>query len=344
MVRKRAWMMLTCAVALAALTARAEVTEEWGVDRRGDDYRNFRANDLAQCKAACEQESLCRAYTFTVGENVCYLKRGYGDSERRGGRVSGVKTSAAPSPPPVAAPAAPPAGPLSEEWGYDRPGNDYRDFQTPTLAACKSACRDEVKCRAYAFNHRSGTCYLKHGASEHQANHLYASGAKDPGNRPPAATEPTTEQGFDYAGNDYNSFKAQRPEDCRNACQQEEHCRAYSFNLRSGDCYLKEATGDRQRSANFIAGTKDRRQASPPPPPPRLAVGEVTEEWGYDYRGHDYRSFRSPDLGTCKAACRQENRCDAYTLNQRTNTCFLKDVAGPREANRDTVTGLKVRR
>lgn len=338
---KRAWGMVICAVVLATASVRAEVTEEWGVDRNGDDYRSFRANDLAQCKAACEQESRCRAYTFTVGENVCYLKQGFGNSQRRGGRVSGVKTQGAPAPP---AAAAPPSGPLSEDWGYDRPGNDYRQFQTPTLAGCKSACRDEGKCRAYSFNHRSDTCYLKQGASERQASHLYASGTKDPGNRSPAATQPTTEEGFDYAGNDYNSFQAERLEDCRSACQQEERCRAYSFNHRSGDCYLKEATGDRQANRNFIAGTKDPRQAPASPPPPKLAVGDLTEDWGYDYRGHDYRSFRVPDLGTCQAACRQEDRCDAYTLNQRTNTCYLKDSAGPRQANRDTVTGYKIRR
>ena len=55
---------------------------EYAIDRRGGDYRHFNlAADAAgaPCKAACEGESRCRAWTYVrpgyIGRSArCYLK------------------------------------------------------------------------------------------------------------------------------------------------------------------------------------------------------------------------------------------------------------------------------
>ncbi|MCG6207504.1 PAN domain-containing protein [Rhodopseudomonas sp. HC1] len=71
---------------------------EASIDRFGGDYRNFEmksgeADDA--CKAACEEDNKCRAWTFAraglIGRNArCFLKNQIKPPRRKPGFVSGV--------------------------------------------------------------------------------------------------------------------------------------------------------------------------------------------------------------------------------------------------------------
>ncbi len=47
-----------------------------------------------------------------------------------------------------------------------------------------------------------------------------------------------------------------------------------------------------------------------------------------DYFGRDYDILKNVDLDACTAACKADDRCRAFTLNERTRWCFLKDGVG----------------
>ena len=47
-----------------------------------------------------------------------------------------------------------------------------------------------------------------------------------------------------------------------------------------------------------------------------------------DYFGRDYDILKDVDLDACTAACKADDRCQAFTLNTRTRWCFLKDGVG----------------
>ncbi|WP_245514918.1 alpha-2-macroglobulin family protein [Jiella endophytica] len=47
-----------------------------------------------------------------------------------------------------------------------------------------------------------------------------------------------------------------------------------------------------------------------------------------DYFGRDYDILKDVDLDACTAACKGDDRCKAFTLNERTRWCFLKDGVG----------------
>ena len=52
------------------------------------------------------------------------------------------------------------------EPGVDRPGSDYRSFRVESDVACREACRDESRCRAFTWTEAGGTsdggvCSLK---------------------------------------------------------------------------------------------------------------------------------------------------------------------------------------
>jgi hypothetical protein len=153
------WMMM--AFAMIGAPAMAQV----GFDRPGGDYASIptRSGDPAQCAGRCERDQRCRAWAFsypmTESTNaVCWLKwrvtprvsatccasgvRGTGVIEPRGGTT---------------------------EYGVDRFGGDYRQFDVPpdpSGRSCRQACEGEQGCRAWTYVRpgyvaASAVCYLK---------------------------------------------------------------------------------------------------------------------------------------------------------------------------------------
>ncbi|MBO0906373.1 alpha-2-macroglobulin family protein [Jiella sp. MQZ13P-4] len=47
-----------------------------------------------------------------------------------------------------------------------------------------------------------------------------------------------------------------------------------------------------------------------------------------DYFGRDYDVLKNTDLDACSAACKADQRCKAFTLNEKTRWCFLKEGVG----------------
>ncbi|HEX4963527.1 MAG TPA: PAN domain-containing protein [Thermoanaerobaculia bacterium] len=152
---------------------------------------------------------------------------------------------------------------LSEEPQMDRPGGDYTHFGTTELRECKRACFSDRRCRAYSFNSVNSICYLKDEVTKTSRDSRTISGVKEgygePGRPHYGERELTREPGFDYYGNDYTDFRARGVDSCREECWRDRRCAAYSFNNRSGLCYLKDRVGPLRRNRDTITGMKQRR-------------------------------------------------------------------------------------
>ena len=152
---------LLIAVAISGTAARAQV----GFDRAGGDYASFpmRLGDPAQCAARCERDARCRAWAFSypATENanaVCWLKSKVLPRFAAPCCVSGVRGTGV---------IEPKSG--ANEFGVDRNGGDYRQFELPadlSGKSCGAACEAEEGCRAWTYV-RPGTqgpqarCFLK---------------------------------------------------------------------------------------------------------------------------------------------------------------------------------------
>jgi hypothetical protein len=225
---------------------------------------------------------------------------------------------------------------ITREQGYDRRGNDYTSFHARSLSACVETCRDDGRCRAYSYDTREGTCYLKERVNSAQRKEEMVTGYKreDGGDRESGLTE---ERGYDRRGNDYTSFRARGLSDCLGACRKDRRCRAYTYDTRNDACYLKDRANSAQRNDEMVTGYK------------REDGGDydddddfdLTEERGYDRRGNDYTSFRARGLSDCMAACRRDGRCRAYTYDTRNDACYLKDRVNSSQRDNDMVTGYK---
>ena len=101
---------IATALVLVALTQGATagtVSLEPGTDRMGSDYKGFPldAADPQQCRAACEQDDACRAYTFVKPglkgpQAFCFLKSAAVPATASDCCTSGAKTTGG-RPPPV---------------------------------------------------------------------------------------------------------------------------------------------------------------------------------------------------------------------------------------------------
>ncbi len=221
---------------------------------------------------------------------------------------------------------------ITREQGYDRRGNDYTSFRARSLADCVETCREDRRCRAYTYDTRNGTCYLKDRVNSSQRKDSMVTGYKrdDSSDSDFGLTE---ERGYDRRGNDYTSFRARSLADCKGACRKDRRCRAYTYDTRNDACYLKDRVNSSQRNDAMVTGTK--RDDS--------SDGDfgLTEEQGYDRRGNDYTSFRARSLSDCVGACRKDARCRAYTYDTRNDACYLKDRVNSAQSDDAMVTGYK---
>jgi len=235
---------------------------------------------------------------------------------------------------------------LSEEPQFDRPGGDYTHFRTTDLRDCKRACATDRRCAAYSFNSVESTCYLKDQITKSSRDSRTISGIKEgygsgPDHGPGYGDRSLSEErGSDYRGGDYTNFRSRGLGDCQDACQRDRRCQAYTFNGRTGVCYLKDRVGDRERNGETVTGRKGRGDDDHDRP---HGGGDLSREPGFDYYGNDYTNFRVPGDESCRQECRRDRRCAAYSYNTRSGMCYLKDDVGSLRRNPDTVTGVKRR-
>ncbi|MEO8198493.1 MAG: PAN domain-containing protein [Thermoanaerobaculia bacterium] len=164
-----------------------------------------------------------------------------------------------PPPPPVPEPT--PSG-VTEEYGVDRRGADYRNFAADGLRTCQNACKDDSRCRAYAYNLNRRVCYLKAEVPDASQNREVTSGVKqgwggnDGGNNGDGQGQLTEERGFDRRGNDYVDFRARGLADCQDSCRRDNRCRAYSYDTIERTCWLKSRVNSQKRKRDMVTGFK----------------------------------------------------------------------------------------
>jgi hypothetical protein len=181
----------------------------------------------------------------------------------RGFAVAPWQPSSPPSPRPPDRPGPPgPSGQgqFTEDWGMDRPGNDLRNLKVERLDQCHSLCWNDSRCQAYAFNQSSRVCYLKSAPGYPSPRRDVVSGVRKDGPGAGQGAYGLTEvPGLDQPGNDYVDFRARDLRDCQRSCAEDPRCRAYTFNTRSGQCYLKSYPGPTRSRSDTITGEKRER-------------------------------------------------------------------------------------
>jgi hypothetical protein len=170
----------------AAATSGTASSPRWKLNTNypGGDYRSMdmATSDPTACKAACDQERRCRAWTLVKpdagGMGSCWLKDSIPPEVREDCCISGLKGAGG------GQGGAQTAGQRFEH-DVNRAGYDYRDFAPARASAveCAQACGRESRCRAWTWvksDHEppSGHCWLKNTVPEPGADECCVSGLK----------------------------------------------------------------------------------------------------------------------------------------------------------------------
>ena len=68
--------------------------------------------------------------------------------------------------------------------------------------------------------------------------------------------------------------------------------------------------------------------AAPAKPQPQPATARVIVTPDSDYPNFDYNTLKGITLDGCKAACLADQKCRAFTFNQKAGWCFMKSDFG----------------
>jgi len=161
-------------------------------------------------------------------------------------------------------------GPARAQTNFDRPGADYSRSvsQSGDPAECALLCERDRKCRAWSFNYpndnsENAVCWLKDKVPPRIESSCCVSGVRGAG-----VIEPRTgpvEISIDRFGGDYRNFeikneeKGVTDEPCRQACQADAKCRAWTYARpgyvgKGARCYLKNDIKPPRRKPGFISG------------------------------------------------------------------------------------------
>ena len=203
--------------------------DELGVDRPGLDYAQDLTASVAACRALCEGDGVCRAFTFVpeAGGGRCWRK-------------SGV-----PEPVPTATVGVVSGLPRRLEIGMNRWGGDYAGVAVPDAEACSGACGRDHACQAFTFT--GGTCWLKNSVPASAPCASCTSGVPRRG----------LEIGWNRAGFDLATVTTATARLCADQCARHDRCEAYTFTgAASNNCWLKDGVPGATVGTGMTSGVR----------------------------------------------------------------------------------------
>lgn len=146
-----------------------------GVDLPGKDYASFDAPSAFTCRNSCGGEARCQAYTWVKPgiqgpSGRCWLKHARSAIVKDGCCDSGPREFIE-------------KADLRAEDTVNRPGLDYKNFETDSWRTCEAACGEEGICASWTYVRRgvqgpSGRCWLKNRVARPVADANTVSGVK----------------------------------------------------------------------------------------------------------------------------------------------------------------------
>jgi hypothetical protein len=156
--------------------------------------------------------------------------------------------------------------------GLDFYGNDLSSQRSEDAVQCAAACMSDNQCAAFTFNanpslKRGPNCFLKTDIDRLEAYTDALSGVFLPSGEQAAesysvgAIDPTQDvlPRHGLTGTDFNSSPERgiaSPGDCRMACVDNNACKAFTYDSRLKQCYLKRDVGTEFPSSRLTSGIK----------------------------------------------------------------------------------------
>lgn len=148
-----------------------------------------------------------------------------------------------------------------------------------------------------------------------------------------AARPFSTLDGHDVVGFDYATMRNVTRSQCQSACNDDQRCRASTYNKRERFCFMKSDAKLLVRNDDAFAIVSDELSSD-------VVISSFVIGAGRDMAGGDYRRFQS-DFNGCYLKCETDRQCRAFSFVRKTRTCWLKNVVGQVRAKTGVDTGIK---
>lgn len=151
---------------------------------------------------------------------------------------------------------------------------------------------------------------------------------------------------FDRPGGDYETVNIPSgdPAACALLCERDRRCQSWSFSYPNGRvggaaCWLKSSVPSPVPNTLSVSGVRGAGV---------IETRNSQMEVATDRFGGDYRNFELPSSGgdvACQAACKEDNKCRAWTFARagytgRAARCFLKSEVKPPRRRPGLVSGV----
>lgn len=211
------------------LTRAWDGPDELGFDRPGMDLTNGLVANLAACRALCESDGSCRAFTYAP--------------EGSGGRC--WRKGGAPEPVPSTFAGIASGLPRRLEVGVDRAGSDYAVVSAPSADACSGICGRDHNCQAFTYVGTS--CWLKNSVPAAGSCPTCTSGVPRRG----------LEVGVNRGGMDIATHTAASARVCADLCAKNEACEAYTHtSAATNNCWLKNGVAGGGWASGMTSGVR----------------------------------------------------------------------------------------
>mmetsp|Transcript_43809 Transcript_43809/g.111952 ORF Transcript_43809/g.111952 Transcript_43809/m.111952 type:complete len:715 (-) Transcript_43809:171-2315(-) len=321
------------------------------------------------CESLCSFDPRCAAFVYDEATQECCLKGSCDDKSIAPGTTSYVR------------PGFDPASLLSASQRGGGGGYEYFDMTSckdPSLdiardvsfSECETRCTANSQCTAFTYNTRKQDCFLKTACLDKQPNNddVSAEELGETGTPGPALLPPPSDYEFRIVPNlscKDPSIDTKRNIDqntCAAMCAIDTRCTHYTYNTRTGACFLKAVCINRESNPDDVSGVKIKRadeeeepeEEGQPEEEDAEEDGSVetpapTEGPTSGFRTYFGIECADPEIlalpgfegaPACKGLCAGTPSCAAYTMYSSTSTCALKFACDERVLSFDAISGV----
>lgn len=137
----------------------------------------------------------------------------------------------------------------------------------------------------------------------------------------------------DVVGFDYATLRNVSQQQCQQACSEDGHCNAVTYNKRERFCFLKD-------NAKILVKNSDAFAMVVGPLSSQVKFSSFIIGSGKDMPGSDYRSLKTNFIG-CYLECEVNSICRAFSYVRKKRECWLKHSIGPVSVKPGVDSGMK---
>lgn len=221
-------------------------------------------------------------------------------------------------------------------------GEDYDNFKNVEFRGCQRLCKTDDRCAAFSYVQSSSWCWLKSSVPSANSKSGIISGVKDGrGTIPKKFKMPVNTykllSNFSIDGGDYRNFKGEDFNTCRQTCDEESECVAFSYAEKNRSCWLKSGVP----SSSLKSGVSSGYKIGKVPLQPTMKFANFFLYNNVSIDGGDYNDYKGVDLNTCRLACVIDNKCTAFSFIEKSSWCWLKSSYPALSLKGRVVSGIK---